>query len=114
MGTASVQLMRVKTRLDELDLSYGVFAKACGVSVSTFSTALRGATTLSGPLEAKLAEHSRRLTEFAAVIRPLALPSHADLLKEILEHLEQHPNSIAELGATIRGVFGGSIDAGTF
>jgi hypothetical protein len=111
MSTTSTQLMRVKARLDELDLSSGVFAKACGISASTLSTALRGGTTLSGPLEAKLAEHSLRLVEVAAAIRPLALPSHADMLKEILEHVQQHPDSIAELGAAVRNVFKNSSDS---
>ena len=106
--TISTQTARIQTRLQEVGIPAGIFAKACGVSASTFSTALRGQTQLSGPLEARLAERSVLLVELAAALRPFSLPDHAEDLKGILDYVAEHPDAIAALGVAISGVFNSS------
>jgi hypothetical protein len=109
----STQITRVQQRINELGLPASTFAKVCGITPSAFSQAVRGVINLSGPVEKKLADASVRLTQIENAIRPLALPVHADLLKQILEHVEKNPESVAALGTVIRGVFnGGETDCG--
>jgi hypothetical protein len=111
----STQIVRVQQRITDLGLPASTFARVCGLTPSALSQAMRGVIQLSGPVEKKLADASVRLTQIENAIRPLALPVHADMLKQILEHVEKNPESVAALGTVIRGIFnGGVIDCGDY
>ncbi len=84
---ASVTLARIDENVRTAGLSRGNFALICGLKPSTLSAAYNSIVNLGGPREAELLTISFRLVELREACKPFALPSDANMVRQLVERV---------------------------
>jgi hypothetical protein len=103
-------MARVKTRTDALKLSMKMPARNIAliaeISPAVFSNGLLGTTYLGSEVEMKLSEITLKLMELEDAVRPLALPTDPDRLRQILNYVNENKIAAEDIRAAVHSLFG--------
>src|SRR6266852_1587802 len=102
---ASVTLARIDENLRAAGVSRGVFAIICGLKHSTLSAAYQSVVNLGGPREDELLTVSHRLLDLSTSLEPFALPSNADMVRVLVEKLQDGRLTKDEIREKVSSLF---------
>jgi len=102
---ASVTLARIDENLRAARVSRATFAVVVRVKPSTLSAAYNSIINLGGPREAELLTASYRLVELRAACEPFALPPNANMVRVLVEKIQDGRLSAEEIREVVSRLF---------
>jgi len=105
MKMASVTLNRIDENRITAGLSRANLALVCGVKPSTLAAAHNGIVNLGGHREAELLTVSFRLVELREACKPFALPSDANMVRQLVERVMGGEVTMEQIRERISSLF---------